>query len=80
MQILASLREVFADAIAWQPGYAELSKIVASGGGHAPAAANKERQTDPGTTGCAYADDVPLTVLRRFGRFVGLEVFRSDEQ
>lgn len=79
MQILASLREVFPDALAWQPGYAALLNIVASGGGHAPEAANKERQTDPGATGCAYADDVLLTALRRFGRFVDQEVFGAAQ-
>jgi hypothetical protein len=80
MQILASLREVFPDALAWRPGYAELSRVVASGGGHAPEAANKERQTDPGSTGCAYADEVLLPALRRFGRFVDQEAFGADQQ
>lgn len=80
MQILASLREVFPDATAWQPGYAELLRVVASVGGHAPEAANKERQTDPGTTGCAYADRVLLTALRSFGRFVDQEAFGTDQQ
>lgn len=80
MQILASLREVFPDAVAWQPGFAELLRVVASGGGHAPEAANKERQTDPGTTGCAYADGVLLTALRSFGRFVDQEAFGAEQQ
>jgi len=80
MQILASLREVFPCAIAWEPGYAELLKVVASGGGHLPEAANKERQTDPGATGCAFADGVLLGALRRFGRFVDQETFEADQQ
>jgi hypothetical protein len=75
MQILASLREVFPDAGAWQPGYSELSGIVASGGGHAPEAANKGGQVDPGRTGCPYADEVLLEQLRAFGRFVDQEAF-----
>ncbi len=75
MQILASLREVFPDASAWQPGYSELSGIAASGGGHAPEAANKGGQVDPGRTGCPYADEVLLEQLRTFGRFVDQEAF-----
>lgn len=75
MQILASLREVFPDAGAWQPGYADLLVVVSSGGGHLPEAANKERQTDPGDTGCAFADDALLPALRKFGRFVDQEGF-----
>lgn len=78
MQILASLREVFPDATAWQPGYAELLSVIASGGGHVPEAANKERQADPETTGCAYADEVLLTALRSVGRFVDQEAFGAE--
>lgn len=78
MQILASLREVFPDATAWQPGYAELLSVITSGGGHMPEAANKERQADPETTGCAYADEILLTVLRGVGRFVDQEAFRGE--
>ena len=80
MQILASLREVFPDATAWQPGYAELLSVIASGGGHPPEAANKERQADPEATGCAYADEVLLTALRSVGRFVDQEAFGADRQ
>lgn len=80
MQILASLREVFPDATAWQPGYADLLSFLASGGGHAPETANKERQADPETTGCAYADKVLLTALRSAGRFVDQEAFGADRQ
>lgn len=78
MQILASLREVFPDATAWQPGYAELLSVIASGGGHLPEAANKERQADPEATGCAYADEVLLIALRNVGRFVDQEAFGAD--
>lgn len=80
MQILASLREVFPDAMAWQPGYADLLTALASGGGHVPESANKERQADPETTGCAYADEVLLTALRSAERFVDQEAFGADRQ
>lgn len=75
LQILASLREVFADAQAWRPGYDDLAERLAAGGGHGPEAAAKERQTDPLQTGCAYADGVLLPLIRRVGRFVDQEVF-----
>lgn len=79
MQILGSLREVFAQAEAWQPGYAELMAVLSSGGGHSPEAAGKERQGDPGTTGCTYADGVLLPLMRQHGRFVDQEGFGTSE-
>lgn len=75
MQILASLREVFPDAEAWPHGYGELAGLLSSGGGHLPEMASKERQTDPGATGCSYADGVLLPLMRQHGRFVDQEVF-----
>jgi len=77
MQILASLREVFPDAAAWEPGYSKLLSVVSSGGGHLPEAANKERQVDPVATGCRYADDALLPALRKIGRFVDQEGFAA---
>jgi hypothetical protein len=75
MQILASLRDVFTGAQAWMPGYSELAGLLSSGGGHLPDMASKEGQTDPGATGCAYADGVLLPLMRQHGRFVDQEVF-----
>lgn len=75
MQILASLREVFADAQAWIPGYGMLADALERGGGHAPGLAAKELQTDPGHTGCTYADQRLLPLMRRHGRFMDQEVF-----
>lgn len=75
MQILASLREVFANAEAWRPGYWELVRVLSDGGGHLPAMASKERQTDPGATGCPYADGELLPLMRHRRRFVDQEVF-----
>ncbi|MDB6000726.1 MAG: hypothetical protein JWP52_2425, partial [Rhizobacter sp.] len=79
MQILASLREVFGDAQAWRPGYGELAALLSAGGGHRPEAAAKERQIDPGVTGCAYADGELLPLMRAHGRFVDQEVFSGGE-
>ncbi|WP_249027564.1 hypothetical protein [Xanthomonas theicola] len=75
MQILASLREVFPQARAWRPGYAHLSYLLAAGGGHLPEMAAKSQQIDPGRTGCAYADDELLPLLRSAGRFIDQEAF-----
>lgn len=78
MQILSSLREVFVEAEAWQPGYADLMSILSSDGGHLPESAGTALQIDPGMTGCAYADDVLLPTLRRHGRFVDQEGFGAS--
>jgi hypothetical protein len=73
MQILGSLRTVFPGAAAWRPGYERLADVLMQGGGHAPAQAAKELQTDPGNTGCAFADGELLPLIRRHGRFVDQE-------
>ncbi len=75
MQILASLRAVFAGAQAWQPGYTHLAAILESGGGHSPDQAAKGLQSDPGNTGCLFADGQLLPLMRRRGRFVDQEAF-----
>ncbi|RTD84984.1 hypothetical protein EJO68_30595 [Variovorax atrisoli] len=75
MQILASLREVFPQASAWRPGYVQLASLLATGAGHRPELAAKAQQTDPGRTGCAYADDGLLPLLRSQGRFIDQEAF-----
>ena len=79
MQILGSLREVFAQAEAWRPGYAKLATVLSAGDGHTPEAAGKGRQGDPGITGCAYADGVLLPLMRQSGRFVDQEGFGASE-
>lgn len=73
MQILTSLREVFPQAGAWRPGYAQLASLMAAGQGHAPEWAAKAQQTDPGRTGCRYADEELLPLLRSHGRFIDQE-------
>ena len=79
MQILASLREVFPNAAAWQPGHADRIAVVSSCVGHLPEAANKELQTDPGETGCAFADDALSPALRKVRRFVDQEGFGATD-
>lgn len=76
MQILASLREVFPGAGAWQPGYRALRRLLTQGG-HLPDQASKGQQVDPGETGCNYADQELLPAMRQHGRFVDQEAFDS---
>lgn len=73
MDILRNLRQVFSHAQSWRPGYEALVAVLRSGGGHRPAWAEKERQSDPGATGCEWTDEVLLAALREFGRFVDQE-------
>jgi len=75
LQILAQLRQCFATCQAWQPGYAPLLQHLQAGQGHHPDEADKGAQTDPGPTGCAYADEVLLPALREHGRFVDQELW-----
>lgn len=75
MQILANLRAVFPGAQAWKSGYALLAAILERDGGHAPEQASKEMQSDPGSTGCVFADEQLLPLMRQQGRFVDQEAF-----
>lgn len=79
MQILASLREVFPQAGAWRPGYERLARLLSAGAGHPPELAAKAQQTDPGRTGCAYADNELLPLLRSRGRFIDQEAFDLND-
>lgn len=73
MRILRGLRENFPALVAWEPGYARLLARLQAGEGHAPAAAEKSGQTDPGTTGCRYADETLLPAMRSANLFVDQE-------
>jgi hypothetical protein len=75
MQILKSLRDVFVDAQAWLPGYGVLADAIERGDGHAPGLAAKDLQIDPEATGCAYADQRLLPLMRYHGRFMDQEAF-----
>ncbi|HEV6963778.1 MAG TPA: hypothetical protein VK305_00075 [Roseateles sp.] len=73
LAILAQLRASFPACGAWRPGYeALLARLEA---GHTPEEAGKERQQDPGATGCPFADEVLLPALRREGRCVDQELW-----
>ncbi len=73
MDILKELRVVFPGAQAWKAGYEALLARLLAAESHAPDEARKSGQTDPGLTGCPYADEVLLPALRTLGRFVDQE-------
>ncbi|WP_040640962.1 Wadjet anti-phage system protein JetD domain-containing protein [Halopseudomonas pelagia] len=73
MAILKALRHSLPRLQAWQPGYQPLLGALLDGAGHRPEQAGKTRQTDPGVTGCDYADQQLLPALRATGRFLDQE-------
>lgn len=75
MQILALLRQSIPHCGAWRPGYEALLSLLQTSWGHRPESAGKEGQTDPGITGCAYADAVLLPALRQSGLCVDQEAW-----
>lgn len=65
MQMLKTLRQRFDGITAWRPGYEPMvTELAASGGGNRPTG---HRQVDPGTTGCAFADETLLPAVRSLG-------------
>ncbi len=75
MAILKALRHSLPALTAWRPGYAPLLDLLQNGDGHSALQAGKTGQTDPGDTGCDYADTVLLPALRQYQRFVDQERF-----
>ena len=71
--ILKALRGVFGDVGAWPAGYLPMMDLLDQSAGHSAETGNKGVQTDPGCTGCAYADRVLLPALRSTGLFVDQE-------
>jgi hypothetical protein len=65
MQMLKTLRQRFDGITTWRPGYEPmLTELAASGGGNRPTG---HRQVDPGSTGCAFADETLLLAVRALG-------------
>lgn len=75
MDILRALRSTLPGLQAWQPGYQPMLDALLAGQGHTPEQAAKERQLDPGLSGCTYADQQLLPALRQQGRFLDQEGF-----
>lgn len=57
----------------------ELLRLLGAAAGHAPQWAAKARQPDPGYTGCSYADEQLLPLLRSRGRFIDQETVDLDD-
>jgi len=73
MGILKALRKVFPSLESWKAGYISMLDAIENGKGHTPKEAGKEKQEDPGNTGCEYADSVLLPALRKHQRFLDQE-------
>ncbi|WP_457671333.1 Wadjet anti-phage system protein JetD domain-containing protein [Thiolapillus sp.] len=73
MGILKALKQRFAKLAAWQPGYIPMLTMLQEGKGHSAEAASKQAQSDPGSTGCDYADNVLLPAMRRHKAFIDQE-------
>jgi hypothetical protein len=67
MAILTGLRQRFSELSAWKPGYQPMLEHLRNQGGYTLEAADKQRQTDPGTTGCSFADRELLPAIREYG-------------
>ncbi len=64
MDMLANLKQSFKSIEAWQAGYQPMLDLILQGIGHSPELMTKQRQNDPGKTGCQYADEKLLPALR----------------
>lgn len=73
MAILKMLCQRFGEVHAWEPGYRPMLRSLEAGKGHSPEMTAKQDQTDPGATGCLYADTVLLPAMRACGAFVDQE-------
>jgi len=68
MQILKSLRARFGNVTAWQPGYSPMLAVLRAEGGYSPFERQRRGQSDPVSTGCAYADEMLLPAIREKGQ------------
>ncbi len=68
MQILKALRSRFADVCAWRPGYEPMLETLRTRGGYRPPATDAQGQSDPGVTGCPFADEELLPAARTHGQ------------
>lgn len=73
MDILKVLKQRFTTLQAWQPGYQPMLESLINNEGHGTMTADKGEQTDPGITGCDYADTSLLPAIRECRKFVDQE-------
>ncbi|WP_049721497.1 Wadjet anti-phage system protein JetD domain-containing protein [Gilvimarinus polysaccharolyticus] len=79
MSILKALRQSFAGLNAWRPGYEPLRARLQQGRGHTQISGVKNQQSDPGATGCEYADTVLLSAIRQENSFIDQEAIMPHE-
>lgn len=72
--ILKALKKSFPNTLCWQRGYDLMIAFHQRGLGHKIRDSKKMRQLDPGITGCAFADDTLLPLIRQTQRFLDQEV------
>lgn len=68
MQILKSLRGRFEGLTAWRPGYEPMLTTLCNSGGYRATESAEPRQSDPGSTGCEFADTDLLPAIRSHGQ------------
>jgi hypothetical protein len=66
MQMLKVLRLRFENVSAWSPGYEPMLAVLRRFGG-TRCSSDAQRQVDPVSTGCSYADEVLLPAIREYG-------------
>ena len=79
MTILRSLRNNFPTIRAWQAGYKLILQYHLGGLGHRLIEAKKQNQRDPISTGCDYADQQLLPLMRESQRFIDQEIVGKTE-
>jgi hypothetical protein len=79
MAILKALLLIFPNIDAWEPGYAPMVERLKEGDGHSHDSSGKQLQKDPGDTGCPYADEVLLPVVRSEGLFLDQEAIGAPQ-
>lgn len=79
LAILASLRQSFTQIEAWKTGYEAMLVMHDAGAGHEKKYSKKHAQVAPKATGCAYADEVLLPLIRNSERFLDQEVVSEND-
>jgi hypothetical protein len=77
MQMLKVLRLRFDNVSAWSPGYEPMLAALRRFGG-TRCSSDAQRQLDPVTTGCSYADEILLPAIREHG-FLDQEMLIKEE-
>ena len=74
LKILRTLRNNFAQIMAWKEAYQVIVEYHHQGLGHFAHQANKDNQQPPLPSGCDYSDSVLLPLLKQSKRFIDQEI------